>query len=580
MCYHKNGAKLFISDQRTTPNCNVAKHMRKPFILFLLGMVSCSSEKGFIEYNTPPQTTILGPIDGAQFEEGEVIRFTGLVDDNESLANLLVQWTSSIDEVLPDYDPPDAEGNVEFATASLTEGVHIITLRAIDTDAYQGEDDISIEVMKVPEKPSIEILHPTEEELGLDGSAFAFIAQVSDRQDPAEDLTVELSSNPGGFVCYMQIDGAGNAQCQGSLELGQYVLTFTVEDTDGNISYAMTSFQVVDLLDYDSDGDGYSPNGGDCNDSNDTIYPGAPEICDGLDNDCNELTEIDVNSPCYDDDGDGYCEVPPCVNAEGTLADCDDSNELIAPNATEIVNGLDDNCNGFCDDNTNVYDDDGDGYCETPPCIDDVNCDGTVDINVNNNLSDCNDSNYAIYPAATEVCDDGIDNNCDGNQNEQNAIGCSLFYYDGDGDTYGISGQTECWCEDGQYPYTGLDASDCYDNNPDANPDQTAFFNAHRGDGSFDYDCSNSEEKQDYSISGGCSWQFINNFQCDQNNAGWEYYVPNCGDSALYIGDCDGSYDVVCYGLCLAFNSDPWSCLFQCSNSCNPDYTSMAQGCR
>ena len=130
---------------------------------------------------------------------------------------------------------------------------------------------------------------PTADQNGIENVPFVFMASVSDYQDNPEDMTVTLSANPGGFICYLEVDGEGNSQCLATLPLGQYVLSFSAEDSDENISYGMATFQVLPEADVDQDGDGYTPNGGDCNDANDTIYPGAPELCDGLDNDCDCL---------------------------------------------------------------------------------------------------------------------------------------------------------------------------------------------------------------------------------------------------------------------------------------------------
>jgi hypothetical protein len=547
------------------------------YIGLLTFLVACSfSDKGVITYNSPPDVVITDPIDDAYFEQGETIEFLGLVDDNSPNEDLIVEWVSSIDGVLPDEDPPDESGYVDFASASLSSGSHVITLRAIDPDASETEDNITIHIEQVPENPSIVVLHPANGEQALENSPYVFMARVSDRQDLAEDLMIELSASPGGFLCYMQIDGMGNAQCLYSLGAGVYILNFTVTDTEGNQAFASAQLAVVGPNDFDFDGDGYSVNGGDCNDSNSTIYPGAPEICDGLDNDCNYNTGIDVAGECYDDDGDGYCESPPCVNASSTVPDCNDSNSNVSPAANEVYNGIDDDCDGLVDEGTPSYDDDGDGFCESPPCI-----------NSSATQIDCDDTNYAINPNAIEVCNDGVDNNCNNQTNEQNALGCSPFYYDEDGDGYGVGTQTMCYCEDGLYPFTGTNSSDCYDMNANVYPGQTQYFPYSRGDGSYDYNCNNANEKQYTGVSGGCSWVF-QPLACEGNGLGWEGGEPACGSSGLWVEDCNSQlnygYLIACAGLSY-ISGDPslvLNCLMNGGGTCQAQYSSSisAQQCR
>ena len=179
----------------------------------------------------------------------------------------------------------------------------------------------------------------------------------------------------------------------------------------GEKSSTPFSFVVTEELCSDEDGDGYgdpaSPDCAhpefDCDDSNPDINPGALEICDnGIDDDCDALVDIDDPNCCSDDDEDGYTD----VSCGGT--DCDDSNPLTYPNAPEICDGLDNDCDGSPGADE-LEDSDSDGY---------MICQG-----------DCDDTNPDVYPGASEgpegdqTCSDGIDNDCDGTSDGEDA-GC------------------------------------------------------------------------------------------------------------------------------------------------------------
>jgi hypothetical protein len=95
--------------------------------------------------------------------------------------------------------------------------------------------------------------------------------------------------------------------------------------------------------------------GGDCDDANNAIYPGAPEICDGFDNNCNgqEDEGLTFLNYYFDGDNDGYGIGNPTVSCTpltgyATLTgDCDDSNNTVYPGATDTEgNNIDENCDG------------------------------------------------------------------------------------------------------------------------------------------------------------------------------------------------------------------------------------------
>ncbi len=181
----------------------------------------------------------------------------------------------------------------------------------------------------------------------------------------------------------------------------------------------------------DLDGDGSFADE-DCNDQVSSIYPGAPEICDGLDNDCDTL--IDMDDPDvtellrWHDDADGDSFGDPsalsegCTQPAGTVdnsEDCDDTDADVHPYATEVCDDIDNDCDGLTDaaddsleDGTEYLPDaDGDGFASDDAVAEEL-CeleDGYTDIE-----GDCDDGDGDIYPGAPESCGDGVDSDCDG----------------------------------------------------------------------------------------------------------------------------------------------------------------------
>jgi len=246
----------------------------------------------------------------------------------------------------------------------------------------------------------------------------------------------------------------------------------------------------------DSDGDGYGDDGsattfctvtagyvstgGDCDDADSGVNPGATEWCNGVDDNCDgtvdEATAADASTWYADTDGDGYGDPATgsvaCTQPTGFVADssdCDDSTAGVSPGATEVCDGVDNDCDGLSDEpdavgaGTWYADADGDGYGD--PSSPTTSC--TLPTGYVADDSDCDDSDGAINPGATEVLD-GVDNDCDGVLDPEHCSDGSDNDGDGlidceDGDCASDSACTEDgYCDDGS-DNDGDGTTDCED---------------------------------------------------------------------------------------------------------------------
>ena len=259
--------------------------------------------------------------------------------------------------------------------------------------------------------------------------------------------------------------------------------------TDENAADALTWF-------FDGDGDNfgdsnvsekscappedYLADNTDCNDQDASINPGAVEVCDGIDNNCNPSDDTPPDIWFADTDGDGFGDpnntTSSCTQPEDFVTngdDCNDTSASIRPGGTEICNGLDDDCNNTVDDNANdaatwYFDSDSDGFGN--PNVEVFAC--TAPPDHRENSADCDDNSALINPNATEVCD-GIDNNCNGTTDDNDSTldpsTQTEFFIDGDGDGFGDSAQPIQACV--RPNNASRFAGDCDDNNASTNPD-------------------------------------------------------------------------------------------------------------
>ena len=296
--------------------------------------------------------------------------------------------------------------------------------------------------------------------------------------------TTEACSMPEGYVSDNTDCNDGNADINPA---ASEVCNGIDDNCDGNNDEGLTFETWYADMDGDTYGDagntvstcdgtpeGYVADNTDCNDGDGAVNPGASEVCNGVDDNCDGNTDEGVTTTFYADaDGDTYGDAgsttEACSAPEGYVADntdCNDGDGAINPGASEVCNGIDDNCDGNTDEgvlSTFYADADGDTYGDAGSTTEACSApEGYVADN-----TDCNDGDGSINPGAAEICN-GIDENCDGNIDEGVL---TTFYADGDGDTYGDDGMTAeaCSAPEGYVAMNG----DCNDADAAVNPAAT-----------------------------------------------------------------------------------------------------------
>jgi len=261
----------------------------------------------------------------------------------------------------------------------------------------------------------------------------------------------------GGDASTGDLDGDGFSECTGDcddsdpdLSPAESELCDGIDnDCDGEIDEDFP--EVCDTC-LDADGDGVTDCDGDCDDADPLVFPGAAEICDGLDSDCDGVTPAGE----LDQDGDG---LSTCTG------DCDDLDDTVHPGALEVSDdGIDQDCSG-ADTVTCWEDEDGDGFGGDVPLLAEGECDGD---GLSDLDTDCDDEDDQVYPDAPELCD-GVDNDCDGAVDDD--VEAWDWFADADGDG---AGDPDAPFEDNpscdQPEGFVLDASDCDDSDPERHP--------------------------------------------------------------------------------------------------------------
>jgi hypothetical protein len=355
--------------------------------------------------------------------------------------------------------------------------------------------------------------------------------------------------------------------------------------------------------------EGYVENNWDCNDEDANVNPLADEVCDGLDNDCDELTDdddptLDMDSaPLWyaDNDldtfGDPALEVARCERPVGGVNnddDCDDGDPDIHPNAQEVCDGVDNDCDYYVDDSdpdldtntlTTWYADlDGDGFGDPESAVDTcqmpwfyadnaLDCDdedaylGPIDTaywsfdedgdgfgvgSIDGGPSctapepgmvpvlrptDCDDEDPDVHPEADEICN-GIDDDCDDDIDDEDddldTETQTTWFMDEDGDEFGDAENTGVSCD---VPSSAvLIDGDCNDNNAAVNPDATEICN----DG-VDDDCDGEADDDDPELDVGTLTTWFVDADEDGYGAGGSE-IETCNQPTNYVDngeDCD-----------------------------------------
>ncbi len=366
----------------------------------------------------------------------------------------------------------DSYGNASSSTLSCTQPANTVTNATDCDDAHSAAHPGGVEVCDGLDNDC----DGTADNRATDAGTWYLDA---DHDTYGGTTTATSCSQPAGYVSTSTDCDDGNGgvhpgasevcdgidnNCDGVVDTDAVDQTTWYQDSD-NDNYGSTVTEVSC-----TQPDQYVRTPGDCDDGNDLINPAAPEICNEIDDNCNDLVDdspVDGTTYHLDFDNDTYggttsmaaCSQPAGYVVDGT--DCDDTDANSYPGATEVCDGADNNCDGTIDnsavDATTWYQDaDKDTYGNAS--VSSLSCDAPAHYVADN--TDCDDTKNKVNPAATETCN-GIDDNCDGNIDEAGATGETSWYVDADGDGYGAGTATVSACnKPSGYASTNTDCDD------------------------------------------------------------------------------------------------------------------------
>ncbi len=480
----------------------------------------------------------------------------------------------TIDELWYDCYDQDCDGNDgdQDGDGVLAEGYEDVCSDTWDDPAFFGHGGETGDCWDDPEMDqtplnghdpvSADQIYPGGEEVWYDGID----------SDCAEDSDFDMDQDGHDAVGQDNDSGVAGDDCD---DMDAAVNPGQLEDcgteVDDDCTGTANDENAIDCISFfeDGDEDGFGGSGtqclcealppflfleeSDCDDDNEEIHPGADEYCDLVDWDCDEVVDeagsVDATTWYADSDGDGFgdvgstqvaCSQPSLYGLDDQ--DCDDLDSTVNPDAIEVCNSIDDDCDesideeGTPDGTLYFVDADGDGYGDDADagetyCSDPGSGYSTV-------AEDCDDADSAINSGATEVCDElDVDEDCDGlvDDDDPTVDGTTLFYTDADEDGFGDETDLGTgWCD--PPGLTSSSADDCDDGNDAVYPGaEDAWYDGVdadcAGDDDYDADVDGYQRQED----GGTD--------CDDADDAIHPAAQEVCDEALVDEDCDGLSD-------------------------------------
>ncbi len=323
-------------------------------------LLACN-DAGLTVHNTEPGVSITSPGNGREWAADQPLVVAASVHDAETELRGLDYYLS--DPELGDLTAELSFADPDLVTLTVAEGVpsgeRTLTLKVVDPGGKSGTDTVDLSVMH-DEPPGAVFQWPADgDRVAVDSPFDAVVVTNDPDEDDLADLDLLWSDAAEGVTepAHPESSGLAVVEVPAIDALGPATLTVTVTDSMGATGTASVTFEVVDG---DKDDDGYHDQdlgGDDCDDDDASVHPGADEVCNGIDDDCDgQIDEDPVDGDWFYSDadldtwGDESARVLACDGVEGAVdrgGDCDDANSAVNPGALEICNdGLDNDCDG------------------------------------------------------------------------------------------------------------------------------------------------------------------------------------------------------------------------------------------